>query len=232
MMRQIIALGGGGFSMEPDNPLLDLYILAQTKKQNPRVCFVPTASGDSENYIMRFYKSFDSHNCVPSHLSLFSPPSRDLEDFVMDKDVIYVGGGNTKNLIALWKDWGLDTILKKAWHDGIVMAGISAGSICWFEAGVTDSFGEGLEPLKSLGFLKGSNCPHYDGEADRRPTYQRLVSAGQIPGGLAADDGTALHFIGSDLHKAVSSRREAKAYQVELTEGKLKEEVLNTEYLG
>jgi len=231
-MRQIIALGGGGFSMEPDNPLLDLYILAQTKKQNPKVCFVPTASGDSENYISRFYKSFESHNCVPSHLSLFSPPSRNLEDFVMDKDVIYVGGGNTKNLIALWKDWDLDVILKKAWQDGIVMAGISAGSICWFEAGVTDSFGEGLEPLKSLGFLKGSNCPHYDGEADRRPTYQRLVSAGQISGGLAADDGTALHFIGSELHKAVSSRREAKAYQVELKEGKLKEEVLNTEYLG
>ncbi|MEH7884565.1 Type 1 glutamine amidotransferase-like domain-containing protein [Bacillus sp. JJ1609] len=231
-MRQIIALGGGGFSMEPDNPLLDLYILAQTKKQNPKVCFVPTASGDSENYISRFYKSFESHNCVPSHLSLFSPPSRDLEDYVMDKDVIYVGGGNTKNLIALWKDWGLDVILKKAWEDGIVMAGISAGSICWFEAGVTDSFGEGLEPLKSLGFLKGSNCPHYDGETDRRPTYQRLVSAGQIHGGLAADDGTALHFIDSDLHKAVSSRREAKAYQVELIKGKLKEEVLNTEYLG
>jgi dipeptidase E len=231
-MRQIIALGGGGFSMEPDNPLLDLYILAQTKKQNPKVCFVPTASGDSENYISRFYKSFESHNCAPSHLSLFSPPSRDLEDYVMDKDVIYVGGGNTKNLIALWKDWSLDAILKKAWQDGIVMAGISAGSICWFEAGVTDSLGEGLEPLKSLGFLKGSNCPHYDGEADRRPTYQRLVSAGQIPGGLAADDGAALHFIGSELHKAVSSRREAKAYQVDLIEGKLKEEVLNTEYLG
>ncbi|MGA9225178.1 MAG: Type 1 glutamine amidotransferase-like domain-containing protein [Mesobacillus sp.] len=231
-MRQIIALGGGGFSMEPDNPLLDLYILAQTKKQNPKVCFVPTASGDSENYISRFYKSFESHNCVPSHLSLFSPPSRDLEDYVMDKDVIYVGGGNTKNLIALWKDWSLDAILKKAWQDGIVMAGISAGSICWFEAGVTDSFGEGLEPLKSLGFLKGSNCPHYDGEADRRPIYQRLVSAGQIPGGLAADDGAALHFIGSELHKAVSSRREAKAYQVDLIEGKLREEVLNTEYLG
>lgn len=231
-MRQIIALGGGGFSMEPDNPLLDLYILAQTKKQNPKVCFVPTASGDSENYISRFYKSFESHNCVPSHLSLFSPPSRNLEDFVMDKDVIYVGGGNTKNLIALWKDWGLDVILKKAWQDGIVMAGISAGSICWFEAGVTDSFGEGFEPLESLGFLKGSNCPHYDGEADRRPTYQQLVSAGKLPGGFAADDGAALHFIDGELSKVVSSRRDAKAYQVQSKNGRLKEEALLTEYLG
>ena len=231
-MRQIIALGGGGFSMEPDNPLLDLYILSQTSVPNPKVCFVPTASGDSENYISRFYKSFESHKCIPSHLSLFNPPSRDIEDYVMDKDVIYVGGGNTKNLIALWKDWGLDVTLKKAWQDGIVMAGISAGSICWFEAGVTDSFGEGLEPLNSLGFLKGSNCPHYDGESERRPTYQRLVSAGQLPGGFAADDGAALHFIDGELSKAVSSRPEAKAYQVQLTEGRLKEEALFTEYLG
>lgn len=150
----------------------------------------------------------------------------------MDKDVIYVGGGNTKNLIALWKDWSLDIILKKAWQDGIVMAGISAGSICWFEAGVTDSFGDGLEPLKSLGFLKGSNCPHYDGEEERRPTYQRLVSAGQLPGGFAADDGAALHFIDGELSKAVSSRRDAKAYQVQLKEGSIKEEALFTEYLG
>jgi dipeptidase E len=232
MLRQIIALGGGGFSMEPDNPLLDLYILAQTKKQKPKVCFVPTASGDSENYISRFYKSFESHHCVSSHLSLFSPPSRDLEDYVMDKDVIYVGGGNTKNLLALWKDWSLDSILKKAWQDGIVMAGISAGSICWFEAGVTDSFGEGLEPLQSLGFLKGSNCPHYDGEAERRPSYHRLITEGQIPRGFAADDSAALHFIGSDLHKAVSSRPQAKAYEVQLREGDLEEKTLKTEYLG
>jgi dipeptidase E len=225
-------MGGGGFSMEPENPLLDLYILAQTKKQKPKVCFVPTASGDSENYISRFYKSFESHHCVPSHLSLFSPPSRDLEDYVMDKDVIYVGGGNTKNLLALWKDWSLDSILKKAWQDGIVMAGISAGSICWFEAGVTDSFGEGLEPLQSLGFLNGSNCPHYDGEAERRPAYHRLITKGQIPRGFAADDSAALHFIGSDLHKAVSSRPQAMAYEVQLREGDLEEKTLKTEYLG
>lgn len=231
-MRQIIALGGGGFSMEPENPLLDLYILEQSKKQNPKVCFVPTASGDSDDYISRFYKSFNGHKCTPSHLSLFAPPSSDLEDYVLDKDIIYVGGGNTKNLLALWKEWGLDGILKRAWQQGRIMAGISAGSICWFEAGVSDSFGGELKPLNSLGFLKGSNCPHYDGEAERRPVFQRLVSSQILPGGYAADDGAALHFINEELYQAVSSRPEAKGYRVQLNEGALQEEALQTHYLG
>jgi dipeptidase E len=157
-MRQIIALGGGGFSMEPDNPLLDLYILKQAKKPTPKICFIPTASGDSDHYISRYYNFFNKQNCNPSHLSLFKPPTRDLEGFLLEKDIIYVGGGNTRNLLALWKEWGLDNILRKAWNQGIVLAGVSAGSICWLEEGVTDSFGEGLEPIKCLGFLKGSNC--------------------------------------------------------------------------
>jgi dipeptidase E len=231
-MRQIIALGGGGFSMEPDNPLLDLYILKQSKNQNPKVCFVPTASGDSDNYISRFYKSFQEHKCVSSHLSLFEPPSSDLEDYVLDKDIIYVGGGNTRNLLALWREWELDRILKKAWQQGRIMAGISAGSICWFEAGVSDSFGGELKPLKSLGFLKGSNCPHYDGEAERRPAFQKLVTARILPGGYAADDGAALHFINDELYTAVSSRPEAKIFSVTLNEGVLHEEALQTHYLG
>jgi dipeptidase E len=231
-LRQIIAMGGGGFSMEPENPLLDLYILGQSEKQTPKVCFVPTASGDADNYIARFYKAFERHECIPSHLSLFNPPSRDLEAFVMDRDIIYVGGGNTKNLLALWKEWGLDIILRKAWRRGKIMAGISAGSICWFEEGVTDSFGSGLEPLKTLGFLKGSNCPHYDGEKERRPAYQRFVGSDRIKGGYAADDGAALHFIDEELVKAVSSRPEAKAYHVWMEEGKVQEEVVKTIYLG
>jgi dipeptidase E len=231
-LRQIIAMGGGGFSMEPDNPLLDLYILGQVEKTKPKVCFVPTASGDSDDYISRFFNAFEKHNCVPSHLSLFRPPSRDLEAYVMDKDIIYVGGGSTKNLLVLWKEWGLDLILKNAWEQGIVLTGVSAGSICWFEEGVTDSYGDGLEPIKSLGLLKGSNCPHYDGEAERRPAYEKLVSSGKIQGGFAADDGAALHFIDADFYRAVSSRQAAKAYQVHLADGQLTEEALQTLYLG
>lgn len=231
-MQQIIAMGGGGFSMEPENPLLDSYILRQSKNKSPKVCFVPTASGDADNYISRFYTAFQSHECTPSHLSLFSPPTRELEDYVMDKDIIYVGGGNTKNLLILWKEWGLDVILRKAWQQGIIMAGISAGSICWFDEGVSDSFGGDLEPLKSLGFLKGSNCPHYDGEGDRRPAYEKFVRSGEIAGGYAVDDGAALHFFGEELVRVVSSRPNAMAYEVRIENEELIERVLKTTYLG
>ena len=230
-LKQILALGGGGFSMEPDNPLLDTYVLKQSGKSNPKICFIPTASGDSENYIARFYQFFKEQPCEPSHLSLFNPPTRDLESFLLEKDIIYVGGGNTKNLLALWKEWGIDTILRKAWDQGIVLAGISAGSICWFEEGVTDSFGDGLEPLKCLGFLKGSNCPHYDGESDRRPSYHKLIETSKIQPGLAMDDGVAIHFVDQEIKHIVSSRPHAKAYQVYRNQEVL-EIALETIYLG
>jgi dipeptidase E len=230
-MRQIIAMGGGGFSMEPENPLLDTYILQRAGKTNPKICFIPTASGDAEGYVNNFYTFFKNQPCEPSHLSLFRPPTRDLESFVLEKDIIYVGGGSTKNLVVLWKEWGLDTILRKAWDKGIILAGISAGSICWFEEGVTDSYGDQLEPIKALGFLRGSNCPHYDGEADRRPAFQRMVESGLLQGGVAADDGVAIHYIEGEIHKIVSSRPQAKAYSVNW-EGKVVETELETEYLG
>lgn len=229
-MKQIIALGGGGFSMEPENPLLDLYILNQSEKINPKICFIPTASGDSDNYISRFYNFFEKQNCESSHLSLFKPPTRDLESFILEKDIIYVGGGNTKNLLVLWKEWGLDTIIKKAWELGIVLAGISAGSICWFEDGVTDSYGDKLEPIKCLGLLKGSNCPHYDGESKRRPVYQELIARGKIKPGYAADDGVALHYIDQKLNKIVNSRPNAKAYKVYFDKT-VKEIELETKFL-
>lgn len=230
-LRQIIALGGGGFSMEPDNPLLDLYILKQANKTNPKICFIPTASGDADNYIQRFYKAFHQHKCEASHLSLFSPPTRDLESYILSKDIIYVGGGNTKNLLALWKEWGLNLILKKAWEQGVILAGLSAGSLCWFEQGVTDSFGEGLEPIECLGFLKGSHCPHYDGEINRRSTYHKLIASQVIQGGIAADDGVAIHYIDSKIHQVVCSKPNAKAYEVVLKK-EVEENALSTVYLG
>ncbi|TKI62844.1 peptidase E [Lysinibacillus mangiferihumi] len=231
-MKQIIALGGGGFSMEPENPLLDQYILQQSMKKNPKICFLATASGDSENYISRFYQFFEKQDCQPSHLSLFNPPTRNVESFLLDKDIIYVGGGNTKNLLVLWKEWGLDNILKKAWEQGIILAGISAGSICWFEQGVTDSYGDGLEPLQCLGFLEGSNCPHYDGESDRRPSYQQLITNKKIKPGFATDDGVAIHFIDQEIHNIVSSRPNAKAYKVYDDNDKVIEKELATNFLG
>ncbi|MBM7553870.1 peptidase E [Thalassobacillus pellis] len=230
-MRQIIALGGGGFSTEPENPLLDLYILKQSGKASPKICYVPTASGDAEVCLDWFYDFAENHKCQPSHLSLFKPPTRDLEGYILEKDIIYVGGGNTKNLLALWKEWELDQILRKAWEQGVVLAGVSAGSICWFEEGVTDSYGDKLEPLRCLGFLKGSNCPHYDGETERRPTYHELIASHKIKPGVAADDGVGIHFVDDEVSKIVSSKPDAKAYKVFYDKG-VKEIELETEYLG
>ena len=227
-MKQIIAMGGGGFLMEPENPLLDRYILEQAGKDKPKICYVGTASGDAESMIQNFYNFFNRENCEPSHLSLFKPPVRDLESYVLDKDIIYVGGGNTKNLLVLWREWGLDEVFRKALDQGIVLAGISAGSICWFEEGVTDSYGDKLEPLKALGFLKCSNCPHYDGEAERRPIYRKLVDDATLQPGIAADDGAAIHYVNGEIKKIVSSRPDAKAYFI--SPGN--EEELATEYLG
>ncbi|WP_026691388.1 peptidase E [Alteribacter aurantiacus] len=228
-MKQIIAMGGGGFSMEPDNLLLDRYILNQASSDKPKVCFLPTASGDAEGYIERFYESFGKLHCEPSHLSLFKPPSQDLQDFVLEKDIFYVGGGNTKNLLALWREWGLDLVLHDAWNQGIILAGLSAGAICWFEEGVTDSFGRGLTPLPCLGFLKGSHCPHYDGEKERRPSYQTFVASEKMKAGIAADDGVALHYKGQALHRVVSSRPNARAFKVTKEDA---ESTIHTEYIG
>jgi dipeptidase E len=230
--KQIICMGGGGFLMEPKNPLLDRYILGQSPVKKPRICFVGTASGDSSDNVDQFMTSFKKHDCEPSYLSLFKPPKGNLESFILKKDVIYVGGGNTRNLLLLWKEWGLDRILKKAWERGVVLSGVSAGSICWFEEGVTDSIPGRLTPLKCLGFLKGSNCPHYDGEKERRPAYHRLLAGRRIKAGCAADDGVAIHFVGDRIAHVVSSRPQARAYKVGLKNGQVVEETITPHYLG
>ncbi|RIW38429.1 peptidase E [Bacillus salacetis] len=231
-MDQIIALGGGGFSMEPGNDLLDTYILDQASSDEPKICFLATASGDAEGYIDRFYEFFKRKNCIPSHLSLFKPHTRDLERFLLAQDIIYAGGGNTKNLLILWKEWGMDKILHKALEQGIVLAGLSAGSICWFEEGVTDSYGDGLEPLTALGFLNGSHCPHYDGELERRPSYKAFIADSVLKPGYAADDGAALHFIDGKLERVVCSRPHAAAYFVKEQNGQAVESKLDTIFLG
>lgn len=157
---QIVAMGGGGFSMEPENPLLDDYILSLAKKRPPRVCFVPTASGDSEICTLCFFDSFSQKECIPSYLSLFKRKEGSLRDFVLGQDVVYVGGGNTLNLLAVWRAHGLDRILREALLEGVVLCGISAGSLCWFEAGVTDSYGPKPARLDGgLGFLAGQRLP-------------------------------------------------------------------------
>jgi peptidase E len=159
------------------------------------------------------------------------PPTRDLEAFVMEQDVIYVGGGSTRNLMVLWREWGLDKIFRKAYHAGKILGGVSAGMNCWFEQCVTDSISVNLDPLDCLGFLPGSCCPHYDGEPHRRPRYREMIEAGQLRAGYAADDGAALHFIDDGLHKVVASRPNARAYRCGLRKGAFAETPLDAELL-
>jgi dipeptidase E len=213
--RHIVAMGGGGFSTEGPDSAVDRFVLRLTGKRRPRVCFLPTATGSVPTYVVNFYDAF-RRRAEPSHLDLFVRTQADLRATILEQDVVYVGGGNTANLLAIWRVHGLDTLLAEAWARGVVLAGVSAGAICWFEAGVTDSFGPQLAPLGGgLGLLPGSFCPHYDGEALRRPTFQRLVSDGTLPAGWAADDGAGLHFVGTELREVVASRRDASGYRVE-----------------
>jgi dipeptidase E len=229
--RQIIAMGGGGFAMEPDNSLLDRYILAASDKKTPRVCFIPTASGDSSSYIDRFYTAFTNSPCIPAHLSLFNLHTSDIRSFILEQDILYVGGGNTKNLVALWQAWELDKIIRLAWEQGIVLCGLSAGSLCWFEEGISDYLPGKLSPLKCLGFLKGSHSPHFN-DPERRPAYHQFIKEGTLKNGYAADDGVALHFVNDRLEKIVSSRPDAKAYRVEKSGNLVKETTLHPIYLG
>ncbi len=164
--------------------------------------------------------------------SVYDGPSGDWRDYVLSKDVIYVGGGNTRNLLTLWRDWTLDRIMREAWEQGIVMTGTSAGSICWFEDGLTDSIPGTLAPLQCLGLLKGSNCPHYDSESQRRSSYQQFVGSGQISPGIACDDGVALHFVNDNLHRVVSSRLSARAYRLTVEGNVTSEHELLPDYLG
>ena len=238
-LGHIVAMGGGGFSSEPDNPLLDDFVLSLVPHRPVRVCFVPTASADSATYIANFYRAF-ADRARATDLTLFDAPSlrrrpastNDLPSFVAEQDVLYVGGGSTANLLALWRAHGLDRLLRDAWARGAVLCGISAGMLCWFRGGVTDAFGELRALDDGLGLIDASACPHYDGEADRRPAYHRSVAEGTLGAGYAADDGAALHFRGTELVEAVGSTPGAAAYRVELVDGRVIERTLRTRYLG
>jgi peptidase E len=233
MEPTIVAIGGGSLN-EPGEARIEDYILHLTGKDDPKVCFIPTASGDADAYVAQFYRAFATLDCRPTDLPLFERRVADLAAFVLAQDVLYVGGGSTANLLAVWRVHGLDRILRRAWEDGIVLCGISAGMNCWFEASVTDSFDLGrLAPLHDgLGLLPGSACPHYDGEQQRRPTFRRLVAAGELPDGWAADDGAALVFAGDALAEVVASRPGAGAYRVEWAVGGVEERPLPVRYLG
>jgi dipeptidase E len=213
MEGHIVGLGGGGETREQTDRLFG-FVLGLTGKERPRLLVIPTASADSDSTIAMFYDRF-ARGTDMSVLRTFPWPPDDLRATVLDQDAICVNGGNTANMLAIWRVHGIDALLREAWEAGIVLFGASAGMICWFEAGVTDSFGPQLEGMRDgLGLLAGSACPHYDGEERRRPRYHELVDNG-FPPGVAADDGVGMHYVGTELVEVVTCRPGATAYRVD-----------------
>jgi dipeptidase E len=232
--RQILCIGGGGFSMEAGNPLLDEFALGLTGRTRPRICFLPSASGDADHYIVRFYRHFPASRCEPSHLSLFrrerapAPP----REHLLAQDLIYVGGGSVRSLLGVWHAHGIDEVLREAWERGIVLCGLSAGSLCWFAEGVSTFHGGPPDRVPGLGLLPWSNTVHYSSEAARRDALHAWLGEGMASPAYAADDGAALHFVDEDLAQVVASRPDSRAYRIERRHGRLVTTQLATRYLG
>lgn len=231
-LPQIIALGGHSITANEEDAALSRYILDQVAAERPRICFLSQGSGEDAFYIANFYRHFLERNALPSDLSLFKPHTADIASFLLDQDIIYVGGGNTKSMLALWREWGVDRVLRQAWQQGVLLSGVSAGAICWFEQGLTDSIPGDLTALDCLGFLSGSCSPHFDGEAERRPSYHRLIRSGEMIDGYGIDDNAGLHFVGREPPRVVASRAGAAAYRVGPTPSGFSESRLNASVLA
>jgi dipeptidase E len=211
MPRRIVACGGEQLYFRA----LTRYVFDLTGKPRPKILFVPTASGDDVAYLLTFYQALAGIACEPSHLFLFNRTVDDIDGFIRAQDVVMVGGGNTANMLAIWRLHGVETALRNAYTNGTVLTGWSAGCICWFEAGITDSFTLDLGPLRDgLKLLSGSACPHYDSQERRRPVYAREIAAG-LPPGIALDDGVAARYEDERLVEIVSAKPGGRAFRVD-----------------
>jgi len=218
--RNIIAIGGGGFGANPGQGIIEEYILKQTKKKKPNICFIPTATGDNEAYKVNYYATFSKLQCNPTHLDFFKR-TPDLNELISTQDAIFVGGGNTKSMLAVWKEWRLDKLLKKAYKQGTVMSGVSAGAICWFENGITDSWAADLKIMPCMNFIKGTCCPHYDEEPQRKPAVKKLILANKVKNIFAVDGGVALHIKNEKNFKSVVFRKDKNSYEVSSNKGNI-----------
>ena len=190
--KNIVAIGGGGFGRSLGSLDIERYIVSLVKKDRPKICFIPTASGDNDLYKLNFYRAFSKLNCIPTHIDLFSR-TENLENKIFKQDIIFIGGGNTKSMIAVWKEWNLHLLLRKAYENGIVMSGVSAGAICWFEKGISDSFAKELKIIDCLGIIKGIACPHFDEEKERKPFVENLLKSRIIESCVCIEGNCALH---------------------------------------
>ena len=214
-MKQIIAIGGGGFGREIKDLKIEKYIVDQSKAKTPKICFIPTATGDDQAYIDTFYKAFNSLGCKTSHINFFKR-TINLKEHILDQDIIYVGGGNTKSMLAVWKEWGLDKILFEAYKNKIIMSGVSAGAICWFKKGITDSWKDNQATLDCLNFVDGVCCPHYDEEPERIPYVKEILVNKEIRACYAIEGYAALHLIDDKPKYNVSFKENTSCHLVTL----------------
>lgn len=219
-MRRILAIGGGGFNGElPDHAALDRFFLRLTGKVHPKVCFVSTAAGDAPRSLWNFYRAAESLDCSVSTIELFRPKPEPLADQLSRQDAVFVGGGSTRNLLVLWRHWGLDVALRNAYEAGVVVGGVSAGANCWFKECVTDSNPGQLSALRGLGWIDGSFCPHFDSEPDRRPRTEALVETQELGPGWAVEEGVGVLFEDEKAVRVVTTQERRTAYRYSLRDG-------------
>ena len=229
-MERVLALGGGGFLMEDGRSAIDEYLLELAHRDRPRICFVPTPSGDLPEHLEKFYAAYTPALCEPTHLSFFRKPSENsvapagLEEHILSRDIVFVGGGNTKSALGVWREWGLDAVLGRALKAGVILSGMSAGAMCWFELGLTDSFwGPELQPLRCLGFLPGSCGVHYGSDSKRRPALHAALKSGTVSRAVAIDDYAAVLYRDGQVERVLSWSSGATAYSVTISDGNVDE---------
>ncbi len=211
--KNIVAIGGGGFGRSLGNLKIEKYITSLAKKERPKICFVPTASGDNDLYKLNFYRAFSRLNCISSHIDFFSR-TKNIENEILSQDIIYVGGGNTKSMLAVWREWNLHNILKTGYERGIVMSGVSAGAICWFDKGITDSFADKLEIIDCLGIIRGIACPHYDEEKEREPFVKEIINSKRINSCICIEGNCALHIKNDLNYKSINFGNKKKCLKI------------------
>ena len=223
--KNIVAIGGGGFGRSLGTLEIEKYIISLINKKRPKICFIPTASGDSSLYKLNFYRAFSKLDCITSHIDFFSR-TENLEKKVLTQDIIYVGGGNTKSMLAVWKEWDLPHILKTAYEKGILMSGVSAGAICWFEKGITDSFAEELNIIECLGIVDGTACPHFDEEKEREPYVNDVLQKEIIESCLCIEGNCALHIKNGSEYYSIDFGNGKNCFRVTKENNHLKKEIL------